>query len=553
MMKRTVMLVLVLLAETSFACNSTTLAIETTFPTTTEIGTPTATKTVLPNATKSSRPTANQTNMATPEMIQVTIDGKIIYQTIDGFGACGAFRAASHIHGSTGLSDKQQKEILDLLFNTTTGAGLSIWRNEIGSSSTAGVDGPDDGDNVPSIEPNDPGSPSAAPNYTWDSNDGDQLWLSQQAQTYGVAQFYATAWSAPAYMKTNNSLKNGGYLCGLPGQSCPNGDWRQHFANYLIQYLKYYQEAGINITYIGYQNEPDLSPGYASMNWDLTEEISSDDRGVVDPVMTQNIDFISNYLGPALAEAGLSTKIACCDATSWDRSIIYADGILSNPTASDYVGLITGHGYYSSSAGLLGPRPVKSAIEAGKPVWQSEAAIFDTWNPAWDAGNRDSSGIHWAEVLWDALVNTQVNAYFYWWGAKAYEAGGVTANSPLIKIVENTYEPSKRLWAFANYSRFIRPGATRIEANIENDDIKVSAFKNTDGHYVIVVLNKSSHDESVSFLLQNASIGEEAVPYLTNEENDTTAQPEISIMKDSFVANIPARSLVTYDIAPNGN
>jgi O-glycosyl hydrolase len=95
---------------------------------------------------------------ATPDVI---VDGAITYQTIDGFGACGAFKAASHIHGSTGLSPDQQKAVLDLLFSPTTGAGLSIWRNEIGSSSTAVGGGPDDGDNVPSIEPNDPGGPDA--------------------------------------------------------------------------------------------------------------------------------------------------------------------------------------------------------------------------------------------------------------------------------------------------------------------------------------------------------------------------------------------------------
>ena len=186
-------------------------------------------------------------------------------------------------------SPDQQKAVLDLLFSSTTGAGLSIWRNEIGSSTTAAVGGPDDGDNVASIEPTDPGGPDAPPNYSWDGDDGDQVWLSQQAQSYGVTQFYATAWSAPAYMKTNNSLKRGGYLCGIPGQTCDSGDWRQHYADYLVQYLQYYQDAGIEIDYVGYQNEPDLSPGYTSMNWDATHV--SGDRGEIDMTTPQNIDF----------------------------------------------------------------------------------------------------------------------------------------------------------------------------------------------------------------------------------------------------------------------
>ena len=57
------------------------------------------------------RPTPIPTLTPVPDVV---VDGAITYQTIDGFGACGAFRAASHIHGSTGLSPDQQKAVLDL-------------------------------------------------------------------------------------------------------------------------------------------------------------------------------------------------------------------------------------------------------------------------------------------------------------------------------------------------------------------------------------------------------------------------------------------------------
>lgn len=49
-------------------------------------------------------------------------------------------------------------------------------------------------------------------------------------------------------MKTNNNENNGGSLCGEPGASCASGDWRQAYANYLVQYVKFYQAAGVNIT-----------------------------------------------------------------------------------------------------------------------------------------------------------------------------------------------------------------------------------------------------------------------------------------------------------------
>jgi O-glycosyl hydrolase len=537
---------------TATAIPSATLPPATATPAATLNVPPTATETVLP--TNTPRPTVTDT--ATPQPPQVSIDGAITYQTIDGFGASGAFRSASEMHGSTGLSADQQKAILDLLFSTESGAGLSIWRNEIGSSTTASTGGADDGDNVASIEPTDPGGPNAAPKYVWDGSDGDQLWLSLQAQSYGVTQFYATAWGAPAYMKTNNSLKGGGFLCGVPGQECPSGDWRQHFADYLVQYLRYYKEAGIDVAYIGYQNEPDFAPQYTGMLWDVTPVTS--ERGQLDRATPQNIDFINNYLGPTLEKSGLTTRIACCDATDWVRTNIYADGILADPTTRGYVGMIAGHGYYTQLHGLLGSMSVTSAMDAGIPVWQTETADFGSWNAAWDVGSRGGTGLFWAEAIWDALTSTQVNAYMYWWGAKAYDSDTSASNSMLVKIVADTFEPSKRLWAFAAYSRYIRPRATRIEANSSSDKLKVSAFVNQDGSYVIVALNLMMTDQPVTFTLQNVSANTKVSantsvsPYLTNETNDMAEQSAIALADGVFAANIPARSAVTYVIAGPG-
>ena len=58
---------------------------------------------------------------------------------------------------------------------------------------------------------------------------------------YGVKTFYANAWSAPGFMKTNNRDSNGGGLCGIPGYTCASGDWRQAYANYLVKLIQLYE------------------------------------------------------------------------------------------------------------------------------------------------------------------------------------------------------------------------------------------------------------------------------------------------------------------------
>jgi O-glycosyl hydrolase len=138
---------------------------------------------------------------------KITVDPSKKYQTIDGFGFSAAFQRANLI---VNLKEPKQSEVLDLLFNTTSGAGFSIVRNGIGSSKDSSKD------YMNTILPTCPAKPDGTPDYKWDGKDSGQLWLSQKAVGYGIKTFYANAWSAPGCMKTNGNDANGGTLCGVP-------------------------------------------------------------------------------------------------------------------------------------------------------------------------------------------------------------------------------------------------------------------------------------------------------------------------------------------------
>lgn len=473
----------------------------------------------------------------------ITINGGTTFQTIDGFGASDAFKTSAAVDGGTGLSAAQTQQIMNDLFSTTSGAGLTIVRNEIGASTNGSS-----GDSNSSIEPNAPSGPNATPTYVWDGSDNDQVWFSQTAQSYGVNEFYADAWSAPQFMKTNGSLLNGGYICGETGSgasTCSSGDWRQAYANYLTQYAKDYASAGVPLNYIGFVNEPDFTPnGYVGMLLDSTSA-GAGNRGTISSSTPQAIDFIKNYLGPTLKAAGLSTKAACCDATSWDHAATYANGILTDSTASSYLGLVTGHAYYASPNGVI-TSPITTK---GQHVWETEASTFDSFSTAWDDGS-DASGFQWAQNLWNALTNANVNGYLYWWFAENNSSN--SDNEAFININGSNFTVAKRLSAFGQYSRFIRPGATRIGATSGDGNLDVTAVRNADGSYAIVVLNANSSATSTSFTLQNVSGASSATPYLTNASNDIAQQSAIAVSGNSFTATIPARSLVTYVLNGSG-
>src|SRR5579884_2064852 len=379
----------------------------------------------------------------------VAINGGTTYQTIDGFGFSEAFGQAQSIEN---LSSGPQKQLLDLLFSPTTGAGFTILRNLL----------PSDSGNT--IEPNSPGSPTANPTYVPLGSSEGQVWLSQQAKNYGVTQLYGDAWSAPGYMKTNGSEANGGAVCGTPGASCSSGDWRQAYANYLTQYAKDYAAAGVPLTEIGAFNEPDFTASYSSM--------------VMSP--TQTADMIQ-FLKPTLNAAGLHPQVVCCDPTGWGQAQNYANGVTSNSSANANVDMFSSHGYSGAPNSLL------SGV-GNRHVWETEWGIFDTpTDNTWDDGAQ-SDGFNWAQRIYTGLTAANLSA-FLWWYAVSFNASD---NGYLINYSGNNAIVSSRLWAFANYSRYILPGAVRIGATSGDSNLQVSAYKNTNGAVSIVVLNTAS-------------------------------------------------------------
>ncbi|HET9169905.1 MAG TPA: RICIN domain-containing protein [Actinospica sp.] len=440
-----------------------------------------------------------------------SINGATTYQTIAGFGASEGFGEAASVMNAP---SSVQQQALDDLYSPTNGAGLTILRNEIGA------------DQGNTIEPNNPGGPGATPNYvpmSQTNQDQGQLWFAQQIKSrYGVSDVYADAWSAPGYMKTNGSAANGGQVCGSAGASCSSGDWRQAYANYLVQYARDYAAAGVPLTYVGPSNEPDYTANYDSMTMSPAQMAS-----------------VLDVLGPTVRGSGLSTQISCCAATGWPVSGQYAAAIESDPAALAATAVLTSHGYSGA--------PTTPMSGWTKPAWETEWSTFEGFSSAWDDGT-DASGMTWAQHIYQGLTGANLSAYLYWWGSTTPSENG--DNEGLLEINGNSVIPTGRLWAFANFSRFVRPGAVRIGASTSNSAVELSAFKNTDGSLSIVALNTGSGSDALTYSLANTGVanGATVTPYLTNGSNTVAAQGTTTVSNGAFSATVPGRSIVTYVI-----
>ena len=440
----------------------------------------------------------------------VTISSVKQYQRIAGFGVSEGFGQAKTLMSAPAAV---QQQVLSLLYSPTRGAGLTILRNEI--SADAGF----------TIEPRASGSPASKPSYlTLAEVDQDQgqLWFARQIKAdYGVSDVFADAWSAPAFMKSNDSAVNGGTLCGVPGASCKSGDWRQAYADYLVQYAKDYAAAGVPLTYVGPENETTIAPPQDSM--------------IMSPAQTANL---MGILGATLARSGLSARAECCASISWNYAQQFAVAIETDQAANTATALFTSHGYFVA--------PGSPLRGWSKPVWETEWAPFgfQPWDPAWDDGSP-SSGFTWAQNIYTGLTAANLDAFLYLWGASTSSLTG--PNTGLVDVKGNTVATSGRLWAFASYSRFIRPGAVRIGTTTSATGLDVTAFRNSDGSIAVIVLNSAHSRQVAAFSLRGLS-GAHATPYLTDTAHGLSAQSPITVRNSAFTATLPPRSLVTYDI-----
>jgi glucuronoarabinoxylan endo-1,4-beta-xylanase len=352
-------------------------------------------------------------------------------------------------------------EVLDLLFSSDRGAGFSIIRNIIGDGGTWGnrLDGP-----TSTIEP-------AKGQWRW-TGDEDQIWLTREAVARGCESVLASAWSPPAWMKSNGSVINGGYL---------REDSYRAYADYLSRYVNEYKiRHGIAVSALSPANEPDLSTPYSSCLW----------------TGNQLAVFIAEHLGPVFEKDRVRVKIVMPETEHFGsaRSGYYIPA-LNRPDAASRIGIIAQHGYGGSIEVLPG------AKEAGKAVWLTEIA------DARKEGNDPSiaDGIRWARIVHEYLTSAGVSAWCYFWGASTYHQGPIS----LLGIVEDESRivRNKRLFTIGNFSRFLRPGFQRVDVTAHGvDGVHVSAFieGNTD-RIVIVAINELASRTTLSLELKGVA------------------------------------------------
>lgn len=151
-----------------------------------------------------------------------------------------------------------------------------------------------------------------------------------------------------------------------------------------------------------------------------------------------------------------------------------------------------------------------------------------------------SEGLQWALYMHNAFTNSDTSGYNHWWCA----GGG--ADNVLISITGNSYEVSSRLWAFASYFRFARPGSVRIGATSSVENVYVSAYENKNGTVSIPVINAAHFPYEVTIDLQGLKARKRVSTFLTDNSHNVTLMDQSELHGSVLKATVPPRAVQVF-------
>lgn len=248
----------------------------------------------------------------------------------------------------------------------------------------------------------------------------------------------------------------------------------------------------------------------------------------------QASDFIK-VLYPTLQAAGLgSVGIACCDAEGWDSQKTYTADLITYG-GEPYLSKITSHAYTSQP-----DTPINTTLR----TWMTEYTDLtgDAWSTTWYSDGAMSEGLTWANLLYTGIVNANLSAYLNWEGIE-----NSTSNSGLIHIDGTTQAvtPSSRLWAYAHFSRYVRPGSVRVGTSGTPTGTFVSAFKNSATSLSVHFINNGASSQDISLSVNGFAIS--AVQgWVTDNANLNVTAIAATLSGGAVAATLPAYSLVTF-------
>jgi len=410
---------------------------------------------------------------------------------MDGFGIGDFFSYSA-------LSDYQA----DQLFDPSRGIGLSILRVAMGTDGNA--------------------------------FSGTAYSDIMKAQARGVQTFIGTVLTAPARCKDNSNVNDGGHLL----TSCYDS-WSDTIAAFPGVIKK---NTGVDL----YGMSPADQPDFASCG--TTPPCNGDF-----PTMLYTATELTNFMdvvGPKLHAASPNIKVLSPETAEWlhlwtndsapgstdplkGTGYDYGHALYQDAQAWAQVDVVATEQYDTQTA-----EPWPSGVPT-KPLWMTEMSGIKYWPEAGPTSDM-ANGVAVAGWIHDAIVNGMASAWLYF----EYQALNTDDNEGLI-LKDGTQ--TKRFFTLGNFSKFIRPGYTRVDVFGDiPPDVLLSAYKGADGTVVLVAINKGSAAVTVPITFEGGTAPASLMPWLTSSTDDLAEKTTLQVTASGFTATLAPATVTTF-------
>ena len=275
-------------------------------------------------------------------------------------------------------------------------------------------------------------------------------------------------WSPPAFMKSNRDMNRGGML--LPAFW---GKWAACIARFAAEY----RAAGCGVRMVSVQNEPAATQLWESCRY--TGEAEG--------------RFAAEYLRPALDKAGLRDV----GILVWDhnKERLYRRACETMAAAGDG-SAIAGFAFHWYAGDHFAALPLVRGRWPDKELWFTEGCVeYSRFREA--SGPEKARG--YAHDIIGNLENG-ANASLDW-NLLLDEKGGPNhagnyCEAPVM-LRGGSFVKNPTYYAIGHFSRYICPGAVRLNHSVYDSRLECVAFRNPDGGRVAVILNRALEKRTI--------------------------------------------------------
>jgi glucuronoarabinoxylan endo-1,4-beta-xylanase len=260
-------------------------------------------------------------------------------------------------------------------------------------------------------------------------------------------------------------------------------------------------------------------------------------------------------VGPKLKAAGV--KMIGPEASEWlhvwsnDSACCSVPGAKPSSNPLRGMGYDYGHALYRDATAwaaldILGvhqydtqrAEPWPADVPAKKPIWQTEMSGVKWW-PEGEPSSDINNGVAVAGWIHDALTVGQANAWLWWW----WRAQGSTNEGLLLANGTDT----KRHYTFGNFTRFVRPGYTRVDVTGSiPTDLLLTAYKGMDGTVVVVAINKGTGSATVPIFIAGGTAPASLTPWVTSASDNLASKTVVTVSGGAFTATLASKTVTTF-------